>query len=341
MTEARQGATDREALDDSEAFAVEVCWLYYVGGMTQAEIARQLDATRLRVNQAIQRAKSSGIVRVEIASPFVARLDLQDRLRQQLGIRRAIVAPARRDPYDYHTTVGAALAAFLTENLRIRRWSSIGVSWGVTLEQALRRLPQQSWPDLEIVSLMGGTMHGASFNSFSIASGFAGALGASYSLLAAPVFLSQGMDRTAFLAQENFAAHFDKFARLDAAILTASDVSERSFLVANGMPQDSTAAELTAAGAIGDVLGRFLDRHGRQVDHPIAALTIGVEFSTLQDIPEKILAAAGPHKVDIICAASEAGLVDTLVTDDVTAELILANIIADGQPSSVSERTTA
>lgn len=325
---------ERDGQDDSEAFAVEVCWLYYVSGMTQAEIARQMDATRLRVNQAIQRAKSSGLVRVEIASPFVARIELQERLRAQLGLRRVIVAPTRRDPYDYHAAVGAALATFLTENLRTRRWSSIGVSWGMTLEQAVRRLPAQSYPDLEIISMMGGTMKGASFNSFSIASGFAGALGASYSLLAAPIFLSEGVDRPTFLAQENFAGHFAKFARLDAAILTASDVSQRSFLVANGMPQETTAAELIEAGAIGDVLGRFLDRHGDPVDHPIAQRTIGVDIATLHDIPEKILAAAGPHKVAIIRAASARGLVDTLVTDDVTAELITESIAADAQPQS-------
>ncbi|MDP5308358.1 sugar-binding transcriptional regulator [Paracoccus spongiarum] len=324
----------RDTQDDSDAFAVEVCWHYYVNGMTQAEIASQMDATRLRVNQAIQRAKSLGIVRVEIDSPFAARFELQEALRRELGLRRVIIAPARRDPHDYHGPVGAALAIFLTESLRNRRWSSIGVSWGMTLDQAVRRLPPQSWPDLEIVSMMGGTMKGASFNSFSIASGFAGALGASYALLAAPIFLSEGVDRARFLAQDNFLQHFDRFRRLDAAILTASDVSGRSFLVANGMPHEGSADELIAAGAIGDVLGRFLDRDGNAVDHPLSGRTIGVEIETLMAVPEKILAAAGPHKVRIIRAASRRGLVDTLVTDDVTAELILQDGAADPAPSA-------
>lgn len=317
------GQVARDAVDDGEAFAVEVCWHYYVNGMTQAEIASQLDATRLRVNQAIQRAKQLGIVRVEIDSPFVARFELQEAVRRELGLRRVIVAPTRRDPYDYHGAVGAALATFLTENLRNKRWSSIGVSWGMTLEQTVRKLPQQSYPELEIVSMMGGTMKGASFNSFSVASGFAGALGANYALLAAPIFLSEGVDRDKFLAQDNFMQHFDKFSRLDAAILTASDVSQRSFLVANGMPHESTAGELIAAGAIGDVLGRFLDRDGHAVDHPLSGRTVGVDIDMLKAVPEKILAAAGPHKVEIIRAASKRGLVDTLVTDDVTAELLI------------------
>ena len=48
----------REAIEDSEAFIVEICWHYFVNEMTQAEIARKMDVTRLRVNQATQRAKS-------------------------------------------------------------------------------------------------------------------------------------------------------------------------------------------------------------------------------------------------------------------------------------------
>ncbi|EAU40262.1 putative transcriptional regulator protein [Fulvimarina pelagi HTCC2506] len=312
----------REASDETEAFAADVCWHYYVNGMTQADIAKHLDTTRLRVNQAIQKAKSLGIVKVQIDSPFSARIELQEALRRELGIKRVQIGPARRDKYNYHTAVGAALAAFLSDKIRSRAWKSIGVSWGMTLEAAIQRLLPQTLPDLEIVSMLGGTMQGASFNSFSIASGFAARFGASYSLLAAPIFLSEGVDRDLFLSQQIFADHFAKFETLDAAILTASDVSPRSFLVANGM-QKSLAEDLMEAGAIGDVLGRFLDAEGRSIGHPIDERTIGVDLSVVERIPEKILAAAGSHKIEIIRAASRRGLVDTLVTDDVTAELLI------------------
>ena len=317
--------TARETHDDSETFVAEVCWQYYVNGMTQADVAKHLDVTRLRVNQAIQRAKSLGIVRIQINFPFTARFEQQEALRGHLGLRRVLIAPARRDRYDYHTGVGAALAAFLPDCLRQRRWRSVGVSWGLSLQHAFHRLPQQSHPDLEIVSMIGGTMRGASFNAFGIASGFATALGAKYSLLAAPVFLSDGIDRAAFLAQQIFADHFAKFEALDAAILTAGDVSDRSFLVANGLPDDVSVDELTGAGAIGDLLGRMLLRDGTPVAHPLNDRTIGIALDTVRRIPEKILVAAGPHKVAIIRAAARQGFVDTLITDDVTADLLLAD----------------
>jgi DNA-binding transcriptional regulator LsrR (DeoR family) len=309
--------------DDSEAFVTEVCWHYYVNGKTQAEVAQTLGVTRLRVNQAMQKARSLGVVKIHIESPFVTRIELQEELVARFGLDKALVAPADREAYDYHAPVGAALASYLVGNPSVESWRSIGVSWGMTLQSAIRRLPQQTRPDVEIVSMIGGNTAGAAFNAFGIASGFAERLGSKYSVIAAPVYLSQNVDRQAFLSQEIFAEHFRKCANLDAAILVAGDVSSRSFLVATGLPREVSTAELIAAGAVGDILGRFLDIDGNEISHPLSARTIGVELEMLHSIPRKILAAAGRHKVDILRAALKRGFVDTLITDDVTAELLL------------------
>ncbi len=311
-------------LDDSDAFICEVCWHYFINEMTQAEVARLMGVTRLRVNQAIQKARARNMVRIEIRSPFVSRVEMQESLCERLGIAEAFVAPANREHYDYHSAVGSALAICVAEKLRAGNWRMLGVSWGLTIDHAIRNMPVEPYPDLEIVSMLGGTSRGVSFNTFAVASGLAERFDAKYSLLAAPVYLSGGVDRAAFLAQEIFEEHFAKFEKLDAAILTASDVSPRSFLVANGLPSDVSSDDLIAAGAIGDVLGRFLDRNGRPIDHPIDASAIGVSMESVARVPNKIMAAAGPHKAEIIRASARAGLIDTLVTDDVTGALLLA-----------------
>lgn len=312
-----------ESLDDSDAFISEVCWHYYVNEMTQAQVASLLGVTRLRVNQAIQKAKSLGMVKVHIESPFLARVELQERLQAELGIPKALVAPARRDAYDYHVPVGAALADHLAERLRAADWRTVGVSWGMTLQSAIDRLPRLSCPGLEVVSMIGGTTAGASFNAFGIASGFAQRLSAHYSLLAAPIFLSEGVTRDVFLSQQSFSEHMRKCERLDAAVLVVGDISPRSYLISTGLPPEVHPAGLVEAGAVGDLLGHFLDRDGADVCPALADRTIGVDLEVLGRIPEKILAAAGPHKVDIIRAVARRGLIDTLVTDDVTGELLL------------------
>lgn len=313
----------REASEDTEAFVTEVCWHYFVNEMTQAEVAKAMDVTRLRVNQAIQRARASGIVKVQIESPFITRLEQQEALRTALGLDRAVIAPTDPSNYDYHRPVGAALAALMSERLRAANWRLLGVSWGLTLDAAIRRMHAQSHPDLEVVSILGGTAQGATFNSFAIASGFAGALGATYSILTAPIYLSEGIDRDLFLSQYALSEHFAKFADLDAVLLTCSNVSQKSFLVSHGLPKELTPEALIEAGAIGDVLGQFLDKDGNSISPDVDDRTVGMPLNLVRKVPEKIMAAAGPHKVEIIRAACRIGLVNTLVTDDVTAGLLL------------------
>lgn len=247
----------RDALEDSDAFICEVCWHYFINEMTQAEVAQQMGVTRLRVNQAIRKARARNMVRIEIHSPFLPRIEMQEALRERLGIDVALVAPANRTPYNYHSAVGAALASYLLDQLREGKWRMLGVSWGLTIENAVRRMPLQPFPDLEIVSMLGGTSRGASFNTFAVASSLAERVGAKYSLLAAPVYLSESVDREAFLGQEIFEEHFAKFERLDAAILTASDVSPKSFLVEYGLPSEVTQAELEAAARWATCSGVF------------------------------------------------------------------------------------
>ncbi len=315
----------RDPLDDGEAFIAEVCWRYYINGQTQAEVARQMDVTRLRVNQAIQKAKALGMVNIRINSPFVTRLELQERLEQELGIERAVIVPVERDPHDYHAPIGAALAHYLLAELGGKPWRKIGVSWGVALKEAVERLPRQSLPDLEILSFMGGTTAGASFNAFSIASGLAEKFDAAYSHLVAPIYLPESVDRDLFLAQDIYKTHIDKCLSADAVLLVVGDVSDLSYMVKYGLPKEIDPAELRACGAVGDMLGRFLDKDGREIDHPINARTAGVDLSAVARIPNKILTAAGRHKIAIIDAAIRRGLVNTLITDDFTAELLLQN----------------
>lgn len=313
----------REKLDDSDAFITEVCWHYYVNSMTQADIARHMDVTRLRVNQAIQRAKSLGMVKVQIESPFLPRIELQEKLVAAFGLARAMVAPADHEHYDYNYPAGAALASFLQRQLESGAWRKIGVSWGITLQSAIANMPRQTHPDLEVISMFGGTIRGATFNSFAIVSGLAERLGASYSILAAPNFLSKGVDREIFLSQEQFREHFDKFEQLDAAILTCSDVSPKSYLVQEGLPPEVSPEDLINAGAVGDVVGIFLDRNGDPVPNPLSARSVGIPLETLLRVPARVLVAAGPHKVEIIRAVLRRGIANTLITDDATAEMLL------------------
>ena len=51
---------------------VRVAWLYYVEGLTQEQIARQLDIGRMRVIRILAAARDEGIVRIRIEARAAA-----------------------------------------------------------------------------------------------------------------------------------------------------------------------------------------------------------------------------------------------------------------------------
>jgi DNA-binding transcriptional regulator LsrR (DeoR family) len=115
-----------------------------------------------------------------------------------------------------------------------------------------------------------------------------------------------------------------KIRRTDAMAMGVGDMTERSLLIRDGLPTDVGVAELEAAGAVGDMLGYFLDIQGRLVDHPINRRVIGIDPYELRGKDNVILAAGGQYKIRAITAALRTGFFDILVTDQRTAEGILA-----------------
>lgn len=313
----------RRLIIEGEEFIAEVCWRYYISGQTQEKIARSMDVTRLKVNQTIQKAKSMGMINIQICSPFVTRIELQQRLESQLGLQQALVSPMDTENSDCRIPIGAALAHFLTTQMDKNAWKKIGVSWGSTLQRAIERLPYQPQKDLEILAFMGGTTTGSLFNTFSVASGFASKFDASYSHLLAPIYLPENVNRDEFLDQQIYKKHLDACRSADAVLLVVGDVSHHSHVIQYGLPEEIQAAKLRKAGAVGDLLGHFLDIHGNEIDHSINQRVAGVKLSVLANIDNTILTAAGEHKVPIINAVIQRGFVDTLITDEMTAQLLL------------------
>ena len=70
----------------------------------------------------------------------------------------------------------------------------------------------------------------------------------------------QPASRDTILAQDVFRETFQRLAAIDVALMSVGDLSRRSLLIRYGLPRDVTVESLRAAGAVGDIMGTFLDR---------------------------------------------------------------------------------
>jgi lsr operon transcriptional repressor len=312
------------ALD--EQLHARVAWLYHMEGLTQAEIAERLGLTRLRVNRILSECRASGLVRITLNSRIESCVMLEEELRRRCGLEAAVIVPTPDDPEKIPGIVGLAAAEYLSRHLEQNRLGAIGVGWGATLRETIRNMRQASFPELWVTSMMGGLTQGLELNTFEIASELARRLDSRCTYLAAPIYAGSPESRDTIVAQDVFAEVFERMERVDLVLLSLGDLSQRSLLIRYGLPRDVSVRELRDAGAVGDVLGQFLDRTGRPIEHKINRRVIGLPLAKMTRIPMVVLAAGGLNKAPIIAAALQGRIAKVLVSDEQTASAALRQL---------------
>jgi lsr operon transcriptional repressor len=311
------------AMPEEPQTQVRAAWLYYMEGLTQAEIADRLKMTRLRVNRLLVDARSSGLVNITINSRLESCVRLERVLIARFGLKDAVVVPSPADPDQIAAQIGKAAGEFVSRVIEENPTGVFGVGWGGTLRETIRHIRPGQYRDLAVTSMMGGLTYGIEINTFEIASHFARLWQAECHYLAAPIYAGAPQSRDTILAQDVFEAAFARIRATNVAILSAGDLSERSLLVRYGLPGDVRVAELAEAGAVGDMLGQFVDRRGQAIAHPINRRVIALPLDALRRIPTVILASGGTNKAEVIAATLRGKLASVLITDEDAASAVL------------------
>ncbi|MEM8728722.1 MAG: sugar-binding domain-containing protein [Pseudomonadota bacterium] len=311
-----------EQIDPEEQLLVRLAWACEVEGMTQADAAVRFGVTRLRVNKALSEARRRGILRVSVDSVFAASAQLEWGLERRFRLMRAVVVPAPEGDASVTPLVAAGLGAHLSDLLKDPNLTRFGMSWGNTLNLATRHMQPLDRPDLEIVSIMGGVSRGSDVNSYEITTRLADLCNAEHSFFTAPLYAGNAKSQAMFMEQDVIRDMLEKIRSCGAMALATGDLKS-SLLVRDALPRDVDREELMARGGVGDITGHILNAEGELIDHEVNRRVIGVSLNDLAKIENVILAAGGRHKVPVILAALRRGFVDTLVTDENTAQALI------------------
>jgi lsr operon transcriptional repressor len=302
---------------------VRAAWLYYMEGLTQSEIADRLGLTRLRVNRLLADARAEGLVRVTLNTGLASCLALEEVLKRETGLRDAVIVPTPEDSEQVHVALGRATAAFLARYLDANDVTGLGVGWGMTLRETIRHVQPRKLPALVVNSIMGGLTHGSEMNTFEIASELARRLGASYAYMAAPIYAGSPRSRDTILAQDVFKESLDRMRANELTIVSMGDLTKRSLMIRHGVPRDVSVQDLKAAGAVGDIIGHFVDADGKPISHAINQRVIGLPIDELRRIKTVVVTSGGTNKTKVIAAALRGKLMNVLVCDEKTASAAL------------------
>ena len=304
---------------EDDQLPVRVAWLYYMESQTQDRIAARLGLTRLRVNRLLAEARESGLVSIAINSRLTSCLRIEQELKEACGLRDAVIVPTPADASLLPDLLGRATGDYISRHLDTHRVRGLGVGWGATLREAIRHVRPGRYPGMNVNSMMGGLTQGLEINTFETASSLAARLQAQCTYLAAPLYASSPKSRDTILAQDVFKEAFARIAANDLVVLSVGDLSQRSLLIRYGLPADVSAASLQKAGAVGDIIGQFLDAQGRPVKHAINRRVLAPPIDSLARIATVVVASGGINKTAIIAAVLRAKLASVLICDEATA----------------------
>jgi DNA-binding transcriptional regulator LsrR (DeoR family) len=203
----------------------------------------------------------------------------------------------------------------------------IGIGHGRTLDEVVKYLPRVDRPEVRFVSLLGSLTRHAAANPFDVIHRLAEVTGAECYFMPAPFFADSIADKKVLLAQKGLKDVFSLARAAELYVVGIGEIGAHAHMLATGMITDKELREVKLAGAVGEVLGRFLDRNGRAVGAELNDRAVAIKLEEINGKPV-VAIAGGEDKPQAIMASLESRVIKGLVTDEATAKTIVETIDA-------------
>ena len=306
-------------LDD----AARAGWLYYVAGNTQEEIAAKMGISRQSAQRLVSLSVSEGLIKVRLDHPIGHCLDLAERLRARFALDHCEIVPS--DPGSASTTIGIAEAGAseIERALRLSEPQIIAIGTGRTLKAAIEQLQPMECPHHKVVSLTGNIAPDGSAAFYNVIFNVADTVKARSFPMPLPVIASSARERELLHAQPMIRSTLELAARADISFVGIGHLDPDAPLILDGFLTAAEQKALQKAGAVGEICGWCFDAEGRFLDSPINDRVASAPIPS-RETSRVIVVAMGSRKAPAIRAALNRRLANGLITDERTAELLLA-----------------
>ena len=298
---------------------IQASRLYYELGETQSRVAEILGVTRPQVSRLLKRARAEGIVEIRIVEQGSVASAAGEEIRRRFGLAAIHLAPALVGPDDVRRRMIGRLGA---EVLRaaIRDGTVVGVGDGASISAVADAIAAEEPPretGATVIPLCGGYWFtGPAREPFRrVADGIGGvAIG-----LLAPGLVDDPATKRSLVAHADIRRIAELWERVEVA---AFGIGGPAWSATTLGPE--IAADLQGSDAVGEVLVSPFDIDGRFVCDALRERTIAFDARDLGRIPVRIAVAGGETKVAPILGALRGGMLTTLVSDEPTAEAVIA-----------------
>lgn len=299
---------------------VRAAWMYYISGRNQRDIASELGLSRPVVQRLIASAKEEGIVSVGLHHPISTCLDYAELIKEKYQLVECNIVPTASSD---ETLENVSFGCFqlMSKYIKDKQQQIIGIGSGHTLKKAINRIDFESSSSkcVALISAMGIDGQCNYYDDVPLI--LARKIQANYYQLPAPRYAASSAEHKTWTGMRVF-KKVTMIADSANVIFTGiGSLSKASPIIKDGFITDDKADELYRQGAIGEILGRFIDAEGQVVN--CKNNTFITSYDIRNNNCPRIGSACGEDKRQAILAALKGLWINGLVTDESTARWLL------------------
>jgi len=300
--------------------------MHYLEGLKQSEIAKLLDLSTAKVNRLIKEGRKSGMVEINIKTPFQPLIDVEARLIETGGISEAMVTPTvSENPDVVLNTVGEAAASFLLENLK--DGDTICITGGKGVGAVVDALNPERAYDVEVVPAT-GCVQGKHYTDVNhVATLMAEKLGGRAYQIHAPLFAETKDQKEMLMSMKSVDEVLDRARNSTIAVVGVGSIlsGDSSYYDLHPMAKDDRN-EIQKSGATGELLAHLFDENGELCKYELNSRLVALSPKEFSKVPLTIGVASGENKIAPIRAMLRGNHLKALVVDEATATAVLDDL---------------
>lgn len=307
---------------DDKDLLVEVSVMYYLEGMTQSDIAKNLYMSRPKVSRLLQKAKKENIVDIRINYDTNEFFRIKRRMLQLFKVDNVIVVKTLKNQEATIREIGYAasneLKYQLTDNM------TIGMSWGRTIKHTVDAFKPKTFKNIHVVELFGAVDYREDRpDMLSIGFNFSKKIGGTYFPLPAPVFIQNNDTYKAIVENPLIKNTIKAIDDCDLIMTGLGAINTKApQKIWDSYVDFDAKNDIINAGGLGYICARFFDQDGQFINHKLNKNVIGIQTTKIKK-NNLFIVAGGLYKWQAIHAFLKDGHVNTLVCDDKTLKKIL------------------
>lgn len=310
---------ENRRLDD----AARAGWLYYVAGNTQDEIAKKLGISRQSAQRMVALSVSEKLVKVRLDHPIAKCMDLANKITSRFGLLSCEVVPS--DSSDPSSTVGLAQAGAneIERHLKSEQPKTLALGTGRVLRTCVDELAPLDCPQHKIVALLGNMASDGSASPYDVVVRMAERVNAKHYPMPLPVLPKSKQEKIQLHQLPYITQNMTMAQQADVTFVGVGNLGINSPLHLDGFVTPQELDELQSGGAVGEIISWVFDKNGQLLDCAINQRVASTPLLVNSEKPVFAL-AAGEEKVYAILGALRSKLVNSLITNEYTAERLLS-----------------